>query len=204
MLPSLALPPPCVLTPAFSQLHFLTSCCLYFTFYPSQPCQRSFPQRVPFFWLVPIVRSPAPARPAQKHCVLPTTRSRTGSAPCWALLLLFLPKNGLVWPPLWRITDSNRWPPACKTGALPAELIPRLTFVGIDRFELSTSTLSVWRSNQLSYIPAQFHLFPHRNTETTEGRGKAPSSHSGRILLKGGIPAAPSGTATLLRLSPSH
>ena len=25
----------------------------------------------------------------------------------------------------WRISDSNRWPPACKAGALPAELIPR-------------------------------------------------------------------------------
>ena len=24
----------------------------------------------------------------------------------------------------WRITDSNRWPPACKAGALPTELIP--------------------------------------------------------------------------------
>ena len=30
----------------------------------------------------------------------------------------------------WRITGSNRWPPACKAGALPAELIPhRLTLV---------------------------------------------------------------------------
>ena len=24
----------------------------------------------------------------------------------------------------WRITESNRWPPACKAGALPTELIP--------------------------------------------------------------------------------
>ena len=26
----------------------------------------------------------------------------------------------------WRITGSNRWPPACKAGALPAELIPQI------------------------------------------------------------------------------
>ena len=33
----------------------------------------------------------------------------------------------------WRLAGSNRWPPACKAGALPAELNPRLfhpSFVG--------------------------------------------------------------------------
>ena len=28
--------------------------------------------------------------------------------------------------PWWRWTGSNRWPPACKAGALPAELHPRV------------------------------------------------------------------------------
>ena len=28
----------------------------------------------------------------------------------------------------WRIAGSNRWPPACKAGALPAELIPLRLF----------------------------------------------------------------------------
>ena len=28
----------------------------------------------------------------------------------------------------WRWTGSNRWPPACKAGALPAELHPRIYF----------------------------------------------------------------------------
>ena len=27
----------------------------------------------------------------------------------------------------WRIAGSNRWPPDCKSGALPAELIPRIS-----------------------------------------------------------------------------
>ena len=27
----------------------------------------------------------------------------------------------------WRMTGSNRRPPACKAGALPAELIPRVS-----------------------------------------------------------------------------
>ena len=64
---------------------------------------------------------------------------------------------------VWRITDSNRWPPACKAGALASWANPpRKTAHSIllqlywmlvvpGRLELPTSTLSVWRSNQLSY-----------------------------------------------------
>ena len=40
-------------------------------------------------------------------------------APCTLILLdIFMP-----W---WRWTGSNRWPPACKAGALPAELHPHI------------------------------------------------------------------------------
>jgi hypothetical protein len=89
---------------------------------------------------------------------------------------------GQTW---WSQTVSNRRPPACKAGALPAELWPRsgvgcqvpgvkrrrgtlcplpalhLTpdtwhlVVGLGRFELPTSRLSSARSNQLSYRPCQ-------------------------------------------------
>ena len=81
---------------------------------------------------------------------------------------------------VWRITDSNRWPPACKAGALAnwanpprekreeilkkhlhelmspsrnwnLEHIRPSRCVVPGRLELPTSTLSVWRSNQLSY-----------------------------------------------------
>ena len=30
------------------------------------------------------------------------------------------------WPIWWRLAGSNRWPPACKAGALPAELNPQI------------------------------------------------------------------------------
>jgi hypothetical protein len=53
----------------------------------------------------------------------------------------------------WSRSGSNRRHPACKAGALPAELRPRLTLVGLDRFELSTPRLSSVCSNQLSYRP---------------------------------------------------
>ena len=82
----------------------------------------------------------------------------------------------------WSLTESNRRHPACKAGALPAELRPRKTagrhgqpnqqgwqditgfeivgfemvgfeMVGLGRLELPTSRLSSARSNQLSYKP---------------------------------------------------
>lgn len=54
----------------------------------------------------------------------------------------------------WRMTGSNRRPPACKAGALPAELIPPEPLVGLVGFEPTTPALSRRCSNQLSYRPA--------------------------------------------------
>ena len=97
------------------------------------------------------------------------------------------------------------------------------------RVELPTSTLSVWRSNQLSYrtgwkavlpwaifpegTPGVTFLTLYRITSATRAKAhkisepshspRTPTSYLGR-LQKGGVPAAPSGTATLLRLSPNH
>jgi hypothetical protein len=52
------------------------------------------------------------------------------------------------------MTGSNRRPPACKAGALPAELIPqRMEMVGLVGFEPTTPALSRRCSNQLSYRP---------------------------------------------------
>src|SRR6185437_9085225 len=70
----------------------------------------------------------------------------------------------------WRMTGSNRRPPACKAGALPAELIPRSytvdqpappdkTVVGLDGFEPSTPALSRRCSNRLSYRPLSLSAF---------------------------------------------
>ena len=55
----------------------------------------------------------------------------------------------------WTVPDSNRPPPLCKSGALPDELTARIKvmIVGVPRLELGTSSLSVTRSNQLSYTP---------------------------------------------------
>jgi hypothetical protein len=70
------------------------------------------------------------------------------------------------------MTGSNRRPPACKAGALPAELIPRMRqsiedhdpamsrlgkLVGLVGFEPTTPALSRRCSNRLSYRPNWLH-----------------------------------------------
>ena len=55
----------------------------------------------------------------------------------------------------WRRWDSNPRPPACKAGALPAELRPLDLLVGLAGIEPATSALSVLRSNRLSYSPLE-------------------------------------------------
>ncbi len=58
--------------------------------------------------------------------------------------------------------------PACKAGALPAELYPRASnrtpekLVGLGRFELPTSRLSGVRSSQLSYRPTSLRRIRQR------------------------------------------
>ena len=143
------------------------------------------------------------------------------------------------------MTGSNRRPPACKAGALPAELIPRTSgnLVGLVGLEPTTPALSRRCSNQLSYrpftqgagrrsltkpalprhggaLPAHFDML-RSTTADKSGRLKSSamgSASSGAAFLqagstppcglavfqKGGDPAAPSDTATLLRLHPSH
>ena len=67
------------------------------------------------------------------------------------------------------MTGSNRRPPACKAGALPAELIPQYSclsncldhchskLVGLVGFEPTTPALSRRCSNRLSYRPNWLH-----------------------------------------------
>ena len=56
-------------------------------------------------------------------------------------------------PVWWSQGGSNSRPPACKAGALPAELWPHRMMVGLGGLEPPTSPLSGVRSNHLSYRP---------------------------------------------------
>src|SRR5580692_1948170 len=83
------------------------------------------------------------------------------------------------------------YPGVCRLAAATAE-----TVVGLDGFEPSTPALSRRCSNQLSYRPLSLSNF------TADKRER--STLLTHKLEKGGDPAAPSDTATLLRLHPSH
>ncbi len=106
---------------------------------------------------------------------------------------------------IWRCTESNRGPSACKADALPTELHPRpnLNQVGPSGIEPPTLRLSVARSSHLSYGPDPNAMvlskLSRKSAFFTDSR-TSPSI----FPLKGGDPAAPSDTATLLRLHPLH
>ena len=92
--------------------------------------------------------------------------------------LSYRPKNGAVrW---WSLSGSNRRPPACKAGALPAELKPQCCQSGSGHGKPPRATVIECR--KLVRTPVK----------------------QVRHCSKGGDPAAPSDTATLLRLHPSH
>ena len=85
------------------------------------------------------------------------------------------------------MTGSNRRPPACKAGALPAELNPHFsTLVGLVGLEPTTPALSTQCSNQLSYRPQYFRIRDSgfrnqircrtRRVNTTESRILNPES----------------------------
>ena len=108
-------------------------------------------------------------------------------------------------PQWWSWSGSNRRPTACKAAALPAELQPHTvssnqSMVGLVGFEPTTPALSRRCSNQLSYRPS--HLLRGSSLEQPISCGYL--ADCSLFLLKGGDPAAPSDTATLLRLHPSY
>ena len=87
---------------------------------------------------------------------------------------------GLIGKAWWSQSGSNRRPPACKAGALPAELWPH-------------------RGRSRGLPPKRLAgNYWMQVTCADAWTGKC------RPVSKGGDPAAPSDTATLLRLHPSH
>ena len=165
--------------------------------------------------------------------LLPSVFCPLSSALC-PLPSVLCPLSSVLWN-WWSQSGSNRRPPACKAGALPAELWPRqktddppqksikkpstdpchppdpLQLVGLGGLEPPTSPLSGVRSNHLSYRPGRClgvrPAPPSPAPLAFRISGLQVSCVSARQVLpvsKGGDPAAPSDTATLLRLHPSH
>ena len=108
-------------------------------------------------------------------------------------------KGHLRLPADYRSLSRPSSPPRAKASAMR----PRIT---------STPPAQKAGGGQLAFLPVQ--IVKDRSPKQTAGRERAAArplppegSHmdrKGRPLQKGGVPAAPSGTATLLRLSPNH
>ena len=82
----------------------------------------------------------------------------------------------------WSLTGSNRRHPACKAGALPAELRPhflvnqlQLKLVGPGGLEPPTSRLSGVRSNHLSYGPPDSVRISLRLWQSTRRTRREPA-----------------------------
>ena len=58
----------------------------------------------------------------------------------------------------WRWWGSNPWPPACRAGALPAELHPRFRVVSVSKISRSPSS-DLWKLNNKSSILASLKTF---------------------------------------------
>ena len=135
------------------------------------------------------------------------------------LTLLLLPFTPITW---WRIAGSNRWPPACKAGALPAELIPQwwayqdlnlgphdyqssaLTSWAIRPISLKSWYL-VWAKPYLKSISLKISMtFNNQMLHSNRLFSHLPREKQVYVLLKGGDPTAGSPTVTLLRLHPSR
>ena len=74
--------------------------------------------------------------------------------------------------------------------------------VGQEELESSTSAVSERHSNQLNYWPSR--IIPIFKKRCSDSRFGFDRFRGNGILYKGGDPAAPSGTATLLWLNPNH
>ena len=84
------------------------------------------------------------------------------------------------------MTGSNRRPPACKAGALPAELIPQdlaNVLVGLVGLEPTTPALSTRCSNQLSYSPDFGTLLLFLLLTTADKRGRLMMEREFLVLL---------------------
>ena len=146
-------------------------CSRYVVLYITPP-----PGLEPGTWWLTVTRS---TDWAIEEWVIPSTRQQRGhqggSHPSltWVVAPILFSLGNVstgVANPLWRIGDSNSWPPACKAGALPTELIPQSHSTDLNRWPTvyKTVALSSWARvaydqtwDDPSLIPKLFVWFRH-------------------------------------------
>ena len=126
------------------------------------------------------------------------------------------PRSGLPAQGWWSRGGSNSRPPACKTGALPAELRPQpqvsgpspggppSRVVGLGGFEPPPSPLSGARSNLLSYRPGRIagparQSHSSRRASSQRGHFVRTRTHRKQTIRVGAPQKGPSGVPFLAR-----
>ena len=75
----------------------------------------------------------------------------------WNLTSVRLQSISFVW---WRVPGSNRWPPACKAGALPAELTPHRVLEVVGQNDEPTSGWIILACARVIVPSAQLTILP--------------------------------------------
>ena len=83
----------------------------------------------------------------------------------------------VVWNFQWRWTDLNRWPPACKAGALPTELHP------LDLCEAGLESMSQFSARPDSNFFVSLKLFRHSSGESFNNSVGVPRFELGTSSL---------------------
>ena len=85
--------------------------------------------------------------------------------------------NLFVW---WRLAGSNRWPPACKAGALPAELNPHIVEIKSTTphlpFQVKCSTVALFLLSNQNPLRWAFDLFLSLLWKVVGQNGLEPST----------------------------
>ena len=98
-------------------------------------------------------RSPSWAKPPYPSVDVWEVVGQNGLEPSTSRLSVVCSSQLSYWPVFashffwWRLAGSNRWPPACKAGALPAELNP----------QISSSILGTFYLYPVNWITRRFH-----------------------------------------------
>ena len=104
------------------------------------------------------------------RCAIRPNHLRLRSVPLRDYRLPFRSDRNATWlgaSPWWRRTESNCRPPACKAGALPAELRPRIRFVPLGKSTLLSSLRGPSKLNSAK-LTSKTHKYLFRSTWMVE------------------------------------
>ena len=97
-----------------------------------------------------------PPNPVSRNLDFHHMVGQNGLEPSTSRLSVVCSSQLSYWPMWWRLRESNPWPPACKAGALPAELNPHIR--NWVPFSGPSKSNNIYLNFNLSPVPMTDHL----------------------------------------------